>query len=183
MNHMLMANPSLNTRAPDYREFRKVTQTDLGPVPVGSSVDTVLNQSFRLLNDGTMLKPNNIIYKEKPDVEFGVIKPVKFEGGLTWLSGYPDIKAGKPNMPVDFALAASAAGADADAEYMNYVTKVTPDPVYNLLNQMSDEKEVDSLMKKIKLLTEQGFEQEEIKAAILGMRTAKATRIANGAKY
>jgi hypothetical protein len=130
-----------------------------------------------------MLKPNNIIYTEKPDVEFGVVKPVKFEGGLTFNAGLPDIKDCKPNFPVDFALAAAAAGADADAEHMNYVTKVTPDPVYNLLNQMSDEREVDSLMKKIKLLTEQGFEQEEIKAAILGMRTSKAQRIMDGKKY
>lgn len=175
---MLMANPSFNTNS-----FRQTTQTVLGPAPVGSSVDTVLNTSFRLLNDGTMLKPNNIIYTEKPDVEFGVVKPVKFEGGLTFNAGLPDIKACKPNFPVDFALAAAAAGADADAEHMNYVTKVTPDPVYNLLNQMSDEKEVDSLMKKIKLLTEQGFEQEEIKAAILGMRTSKAQRIMDGKKY
>jgi hypothetical protein len=38
-------------------------------------------------------------------------------------------------------------------------------------------------MGKIKKLTEEGFSNEEIKASILGMRTAKADRIMMGSKY
>jgi hypothetical protein len=78
---------------------------------------------------------------------------------------------------------AAAAMADQEAERQNYIEKMSSDPVGNYLQQVAGDREVSVLMGKIKKLTDEGFAQEEIKAAILGMRTAKADRIMMGAKY
>jgi hypothetical protein len=132
-------------------------------------------------------KPKQVLLP-KPDVPFGQIKPQPFldlagnrhDG---WADGMPDICPGKPNMPVDFALAAAAANADAEVDRANYIATMSSDPVGSFLQQIAGDREVNVLMAKIKMLTAEGFEQEEIKAAILGMRSAKADRIMMGSKY
>ena len=183
------ANQPANTRAPDYNSFKFTTSTDLGPAPRWVNPAVVVNPRNTILADGTMLysKPKQILMP-KPDVPFGQIKPQPFldlAGNRAdgWADGMPDIKSGKPNMPTDFALAAAAAQADAEAERANYVATMSSDPVGSYLQQVAGEREVNVLMDKIKRLTAEGFAQEEIKAAILGMRTAKADRIMMGSRY
>ena len=183
------ANQPANKRAPDYNSFKFTTTTDLGPAPRYANPAVVVNPKNCILADGTMLynKPMQVLLP-KPDVPFGQIKAQPFldlagNRENSWLDGMPDIKPGKPNMPTDFALAAAAAMADQEAERANYVATMSSDPVGNFLQQVAGDREVEVLMGKIKKLTEEGFAQEEIKAAILGMRTAKADRIMMGSKY
>ena len=183
------ANQPANKRAPDYNSFKFTTTTDLGPAPRYANPAVVVNPKNCILADGTMLynKPMQVLLP-KPDVPFGQIKAQPFldlagNRENSWLDGMPDIKPGKPNMPTDFALAAAAAMADQEAEKANYIATMSSDPVGNYLQQVAGDREVAVLMGKIKKLTEEGFAQEEIKAAILGMRTAKADRIMMGAKY
>ena len=183
------ANQPGNKRAPDYNSFKFTTTTELGPAPRYANPAVVVNPKNCILADGTMLynKPMQVLLP-KPDVPFGQIKPQPFldlNGNRNdgWLDGMPDIRPGKPNMPVDFALAAAAAMADQEAERANYIATMSSDPVGNYLQQVAGDREVEVLMGKIKKLTAEGFAQEEIKAAILGMRTAKADRIMMGSKY
>ena len=178
------ANQPANHRAPDYNCFLKTTTTDLGPAPRWANPAVVVNPRNTILADGTMLysKPKQVLLP-KPDVPFGQIKPVHFGNSESWLDGMPDIKPGKPNMPTDFALAASAAAADSEIDRQNYIATMSSDPVGSYLQQVAGDREVEVLMGKIKKLTAEGFAQEEIKAAILGMRSAKADRIMMGAKY
>lgn len=183
------ANQPANTRAPDYNSFKFTTTTDLGPAPRYANPAVVVNPKNCILADGTMLYNNpKQVLLPKPDTPFGQIKAQPFldlagNRENSWLDGMPDIKPGKPNMPVDFALAAAAAMADQEAEKANYIATMSSDPVGSYLQQVAGDREVAVLMGKIKKLTEEGFAQEEIKAAILGMRTAKADRIMMGAKY
>ena len=183
------ANQPANHRAPDYNCFLKTTTTELGPAPRWANPAVVVNPNNRILADGTMLYSNpKQVLLPKPDVPFGQIKPQPFldlngNRNDAWLDGMPDIRPGKPNMPTDFALAASAAMADQEAERQNYIATMSSDPVGSYLQQVAGDREVAVLMDKIKRLTAEGFAQEEIKAAILGMRTAKADRIMMGAKY
>jgi hypothetical protein len=183
------ANQPANHRAPDYNCFLKTTTTELGPAPRYANPAVVVNPKNTILADGTMLysKPKQVLLP-KPDIPFGQIKPQPFldlNGNRNdgWLDGMPDIRPGKPNMPTDFALAAAAAMADQEAERANYIATMSSDPVGSYLQQVAGDREVAVLMDKIKRLTAEGFAQEEIKAAILGMRTAKADRIMMGAKY
>jgi hypothetical protein len=183
------ANQPANTRAPDYNSFKFTTTTDLGPVARYANPAVVVNPKNTILADGTMLysKPKQVLMP-KPDTPFGQIKVQPFldlagNRGDGWADGMPDVCPGKPNMPVDFALAAAAANADQEAERANYIATMSSDPVGSYLQQVAGDREVAVLMDKIKRLTAEGFAQEEIKAAILGMRTAKADRIMMGAKY
>jgi hypothetical protein len=183
------ANQPANHRAPDYNCFLKTTTTELGPAPRYANPAVVVNPRNTILADGTMLysKPKQVLLP-KPDTPFGQIKPQPFldlagNRGDGWADGMPDICPGPPNMPTDFAMAAAAAGADTEVERANYIATMSSDPVGSYLQQVAGDREVEVLMGKINKLTAEGFEQEEIKAAILGMRKGKADRIMMGAKY